>query len=48
MSDRALSQEELHMQLFEACEKGDLGTLKALLEPPLTVDVIVCICSHIS
>ena len=38
-----LSPEELHMQLFEAVERGDLNALKTLLEPPLTVDVIVII-----
>ena len=36
-----LSEEELHMQLFEAVEKGDINTLKLLVQPPVTVDVIV-------
>ena len=37
-----LSEEELYTQLFESCEKGDIANLKLLIEPPLTVDVVVC------
>ena len=39
--NQKLSEEELHMQLFEAVEKGDINTLKLLVQPPITVDVIV-------
>jgi len=48
MSSAAYNQEEIHMQLFEAVEKGDLNTLKTLLEPPLSVDVIVFLFSNLS
>lgn len=37
----SLTEEEVHLQLFEAVERGDIVALKLLLEPPLTVNVIV-------
>ena len=36
-------ESENHQQIYEAIEKGDVNSLKTLLEPPLTVDTIVCI-----
>ena len=32
---------EQYQQLFEAVEKGDIPLLKSLIEPPITVDIIV-------
>ena len=36
------TKEDIENQLFEACEKGDINALKVLLEPPYSVDTIVC------
>ena len=37
----SLTTQELHQQLFEAVEKGDITQLKLLIEPPLTYDTVV-------
>jgi hypothetical protein len=34
-------QEDIHQLIYEAIEKGELNTLRTLLEPPLSVDTIV-------
>lgn len=36
-----LNETEINNQIYEAIEKGDLSTLKLLLEPPYSVDMIV-------
>lgn len=36
-----MTKEELHMLLFESCEKGDLTSLKTLMDSSVPVDVIV-------
>lgn len=36
-----MSEEDNRLQIFDSIEKGDLVSLKALLEPPLTVNSIV-------
>lgn len=37
-----LSTVDLHQQIFDAIEKGDINQLKVLIEPPATVNTIVC------
>lgn len=37
-----MSVEEGHQQIYDSIEKGDLNTLRTLLEPPLNVDSILC------
>jgi hypothetical protein len=34
--------ESVEQQLYDAIEKGELNTLRTILEPPLNVDTIVC------
>jgi hypothetical protein len=36
-----MTEEEIHQQICEAIQRGDLNSLKTLLEPPLNVDSIV-------
>ena len=36
-----LTTADIHQQIFDAIEKGDINQLKVLIEPPITVNTIV-------
>lgn len=40
-------ESENHQQIYDSIEKGDVTTLKTLLEPPMTVDTIVFFFSNL-